>query len=274
MRITTLIENSLHPKQSALKAEHGLSFYIEHRGHILVSDLGATSAFADNAALLGIDLKIVDVVTISHHHYDHGGGLARFFEENDRAKVYLRRVETEDYIVQQGSETPRYIGLDKAVLGKYADRFEYLTAGKEILPGIHVITHIPLVHPKPAGDQRLKIIRDGKIERDAFEHEIITVLEGNDGLAVLTGCAHNGVLNMIEAAHQAFPQKPIRAVIGGFHLRQEDAASVRRIGEAMADMELPAVYTGHCTGEESMKVLEEVLGEKLHRLFTGLALEF
>ncbi len=87
MHITTLIENNPHPQNPALKAEHGLSFFIEHKGHILMSDLGATSAFADNADHFGLDLRDVEAVTISHHHYDHGGGLARFFEEDDRAKV-------------------------------------------------------------------------------------------------------------------------------------------------------------------------------------------
>jgi metal-dependent hydrolase (beta-lactamase superfamily II) len=68
---------------------------------------------------------------------------------------------------------------------------------------------------------------------------------------ILTGCAHNGVLNMIAAAKTAFPDRPIQAVIGGFHLKRENSRAVRQIGEILLDMDIPMIYTGHCTGDES-----------------------
>jgi 7,8-dihydropterin-6-yl-methyl-4-(beta-D-ribofuranosyl)aminobenzene 5'-phosphate synthase len=274
MRITTLIENNPHPQIPALKAEHGLSFHIEHMGHVLMSDLGATSAFADNAAHLGVDLGAVEAVTISHHHYDHGGGLARFFYENARSIIYLRQAKTEDYLAQQGDKAPRFIGLDRQVLSENAERFQYLSEKAEVLPGVTILTDIPAVHPKPSGDQRLKMVHDGQTKRDTFEHEIVTVLEGEEGLVILTGCAHNGVLNMIEAVRGAFPGRLISAVIGGFHLKYEKTDVVRKNGEILDTMEIPTIYTGHCTGDESMEILKQVLGDKLQRLFTGLVLEF
>ena len=274
MHIITLIENSPHPANPVLKAEHGLSFFIEHRGHLLMSDVGATEAFAKNAALLGVDLEGVEAVTVSHHHYDHGGGLNRFFEENAQGTVYLRRAETADYIAQDDSGSSLYIGLDQAVLAAYKERIEYLDANQEILPGVHALTEIPVLHLKPGGSRRLKMIRNGQIRPDTFVHEMVTVLEGEAGLVVLTGCAHNGVLNMVEAVRIAFPSIPISAVIGGFHLNHETPETVRGIGEELDAMDIPAIYTGHCTGEASMQVLEQVLGDKMHRLHAGLVLEF
>ena len=273
MRITTLLENSPNPQNPALKAEHGLSFYIEHRGRFLMSDLGATAAFADNANLLGVDLNNVEAVTISHHHYDHGGGMARFFTENNRATIHLRQSDMEDFIAQHGTEPPTYIGLDQAVLVEQAGRMTYLEKSREILPGVHVLTQINITHPTPSGNEELKMVRDGKVQVDQFLHEIVTVLEGETGLVVLTGCAHNGVLNMIETVREVFPDAPISAVIGGFHLCHETPESVREVGEALDAMDIPAIYTGHCTGENSVAVLEGVLGEKLHRLYTGLVIK-
>ena len=274
MHIITLIENSPHPANPVLKAEHGLSFYIEHEGHILMSDVGATGAFAKNANHLGLDLKKVEAVTVSHHHYDHGGGLARFFIENCNGKVYLRYAESGDYITRKGSAETRYIGLDREVLAEHTDRVKYLNTDQEILPGVHVLTDIPAFYPKPTSDSRLKMIRNGQIQQDSFIHEQITVLEGKGGLIVLTGCAHNGVLNMVVAVREAFPGKPITAVIGGFHLNHEKPETVRGIGVTLDAMDIPVIYTGHCTGESAIEVLEEVLGDKLHRLYTGLVLEF
>ena len=89
MKIVVLIENTA-PEGSCLAAEHGLSFYVEHRGKAVLLDAGASGGFADNAAALGVDLGHVDVAVLSHGHYDHAGGLGRFFACNDHAKVYAR----------------------------------------------------------------------------------------------------------------------------------------------------------------------------------------
>lgn len=78
MRIVTLMENT--PGAPGCVHEHGLSLYIRTPLHRLVLDTGATGAFADNAAALGIDLTTVDMVVLSHGHYDHAGGLLRMAE--------------------------------------------------------------------------------------------------------------------------------------------------------------------------------------------------
>ena len=274
MRITTLIENALHPSRGDLKAEHGLSFYVEHQDQVFMSDVGQSENFADNAGRLGIDLYQVDALAITHHHYDHGGGLGRFFEENDNARAYLRWTEETDFIADGDSSKTRYIGLDHAVLEKYADRITYVHQAQEILPGVHLLSKIPDLFPKPAGDNRLKMRIGHQAIRDTFAHELVTVLEGTDGLVILTGCAHNGVLNMITAAKTAFPDQPIQAVIGGFHLKRENSQAVRQIAEILLDMDIPMIYTGHCTGDESYVVLKAVLDERLHQLHTGLEMVF
>jgi len=270
MRITTLLENHSNKTNPALQVEHGLSFYVENRGHVFMSDVGQSGKFAENAGVLGLDLARVETLAISHHHYDHGGGLGRFFKENERAMVYLRQSPDVNFVADDGSEELRYIGLDQGLLRKHADRIQYITENSEIMPGIHLLTDIPNDFPKPSGDQRLKVQHGREKRVDTFEHEMVTVLEGEKGLVVLTGCAHHGVLNMIAATQEALPEKSILAVVGGFHLHRESVNDIGKVGEALLTAEIPAVYTGHCTGEEATDVLEAVLVDRLHRLFTGL----
>lgn len=78
MKITTLIENA-HASGNLI-SEHGLSLYIETKKHKILFDTGQSNAFILNAEKLNIDLKQVDIVIISHGHYDHIGGLIHFFE--------------------------------------------------------------------------------------------------------------------------------------------------------------------------------------------------
>lgn len=273
MRITTLLENHPDPGSSGLEGEHGLSFFIEHPSGVFLSDVGASSLFADNAGRLDVDLARAVGSVISHHHFDHGGGLGRFFEENQDGTVYLRKAPEADYLVID-PELPRYIGLDKDVLARYADRIQYVEGNREIAPGVHLLTEIPSVYARPSGDTRLMMQRGEETLPDTFEHEMAFVLEAEDGLVVMTGCAHNGVLNMIEATRQALPEKPILAVIGGFHLMAEPQPVVFEIGKQLLEMDIPAVYTGHCTGDPQTDILAQVLGERLHRLHTGLVLDF
>jgi 7,8-dihydropterin-6-yl-methyl-4-(beta-D-ribofuranosyl)aminobenzene 5'-phosphate synthase len=89
------------------------------------------------------------------------------------------------------------------------------------------------------------------------------------------------VLNMVDAARAKFPEAPIRAVIGGFHLGGvpgknllvEPDANVRRVGEGLLERGVAMTWTGHCTGERAARILKEVMGDRLDHLRTGLVIE-
>lgn len=274
MKIITLIENHGDQANPTLKAEHGVSFYVEIGDHIYLSDVGQSGNFAENAEKLGVDLSRVEALAISHYHYDHGGGLARFIEENESAAIYLRQSLEADYLAVDAPDSIRFIGLDRGLLKQHEDRIIYVDNNQEIAPGFHILTEISANFPKPHGDERLKMRFEGVTKPDTFEHEMVTVLEEDQALVILTGCAHNGVLNMIASAKNAFPDKKIKAVIGGFHLNREDDDTVREVGKILLDFDIPMVVTGHCTGDHAVGILKEVLGDRLQALHTGLVMNF
>ena len=88
MKITVLAENTA---ADGLEAEHGLSFWIEYEGHRFLLDAGSSDVFAENAGKLGIPVEKAEFAVLSHGHYDHAGGYARWFQENPEGKVYARR---------------------------------------------------------------------------------------------------------------------------------------------------------------------------------------
>jgi 7,8-dihydropterin-6-yl-methyl-4-(beta-D-ribofuranosyl)aminobenzene 5'-phosphate synthase len=276
MKVTALIENTCCPGVEGVTAEHGLSLYVEHAGTRLLFDTGASGAFADNARRLGVDLAAVDLAVLSHHHYDHGGGLRRFLEINTRAPICLRGPTVADCHFRL-RWMKRYIGLDQALLRQHAHRFRFVDERTEITPGATLLTTIERRFPEPRGNRNLYAVREGQRALDDFSHELVLVLHAPDGSVVFTGCSHHGILNMVAAVTQSFPDETIKAVFGGFHLvllppfnfMAGSRTEVEGIAHELLRSSVQRVYTGHCTGARAYDVLKGVMGDRLDYIATG-----
>jgi len=281
MKVTTLIENDRVEGREDLTAEFGLSLHIRRGDLQILFDTGASGAFADNAGRLGIDLKQVSVAVLSHHHFDHGGGLRRFLAVNERARVHLRASGWAPRFFRALVVVKRPIGLDPSLFDRYAHRFELVTESLEIAPDVFLLTDIGAQHPRPQGNRHLFVERGGSLVPDPFEHELVLVVREDDGLAVFTGCSHHGILNMIEAARSRFPDTPVKAVFGGFHLigvpffdtMAASREEVEAMGRKILELTAGTVYSGHCTGRKAFGVLRGVMGESLRPFHTGTSVE-
>ena len=259
MKITTLIENST--RSPWLTAEHGLSLFVEAAGHRFLFDAGQSGAFADNAGRLHIDLRRAEFAVLSHGHYDHGGGIQRFLECNHSAKIYAN----ENAFGGHYNGAGRYIGLPD----------ELRSSSRLILTGDeHAIAPGLTLHTCNDRPRAVPIESSGLTERvgdfllpEEFRHEQALLIEENGRRILLSGCAHKGVLNLLEWFRPD-------VFVGGFHFKQLSPADPRlRIwGEAMAKYDT-IFYTGHCTGAEQYAVLKDILGDRLHALTTGAVFE-
>jgi 7,8-dihydropterin-6-yl-methyl-4-(beta-D-ribofuranosyl)aminobenzene 5'-phosphate synthase len=281
MKITALIENDRNEEREDLCPEFGLSLHVEVNGSKILFDMGASAEFANNAEILGIDIADVGVAVVSHQHFDHGGGLERFFELNDRALVYLREGPRVKRFFKAFGVIKRSVGLDLDLLERFERRIEYVDDMRLIAPGVYLLTAIGSVHQLPPGNRRLFMESGGELVHDPFDHEMIMVVHEGESMVVFTGCSHNGVLNLIDAARAQFPRVPIKAVFGGFHLislpfwnsMAASRSEVRNIGfQAMEKVE-GTVYSGHCTGKKAYGVMADVMGEKLKAFHTGTSVE-
>jgi len=281
MKITTLIENKPSKTDSRLVAEWGLSLHITFNGHDILLDTGASGAFARNAGHLAVDIASIDAAVLSHHHYDHGGGLRQFFGLNSTAKVYLGEPPTGDCIGKAFGFLHKYIGLDKTLAIDYAKRFEIIRQPTEILPDVFIIPRVFCSNAKPAGNKHLFLKKDHAVTHDAFAHEIIMAIKENGKLVVFTGCSHNGVLNILDTVSSMFTEVPVKAVIGGFHLvalpifnvMAESKRMVRDLARSMLEYPVEVTYTGHCTAAKAFGVLKSVMGDRIIEIQTGSRFE-
>lgn len=281
MRITTLVENRPSPDDPALQAEWGLSQHVEIGGHRLLLDMGASDAFACNAPLLGVDIASVDAAVLSHQHYDHGGGLRRFFELNDHAPVYLAPAPAGEPVGRMPGPIDKPAGLDQQLMAEHESRLRVVRARTEVLPGVFVLPDIGGQHRRPLGNQMLFVRTGSELAPDDFRHEVVVALEERGSLVVLTGCSHNGVLNMIEKVRREFPGLPLKAVVGGLHLvglppldRPLDPESdIEALGRQLLEFGVENTWTGHCTCNRAFDVLRETMGQRLQQLRTGTRIE-
>lgn len=278
MKITILVENTASPSNTELQGEHGLSIHVLHNDKSILFDMGTSDAFVKNASVLGVDLSSVDIAVISHHHFDHGGGLSAFLQLNQEAKIYLRNAPDGKSYFRAFWFLKRPIGLDESLFEAYPERFVFVDENVEILPDVFIISKIELSYPKPKGNKYLYLKRDSEWHLDDFSHELMLVIREKDGLVIFSGCSHNGMLNMIDTVNKQFDGFPIKAVVGGFHLiglpmfntMAGREAEIREIGRKALNYPVDIVYSGHCTGQKAYTVLKDEMSEKLSPLHTGM----
>jgi 7,8-dihydropterin-6-yl-methyl-4-(beta-D-ribofuranosyl)aminobenzene 5'-phosphate synthase len=167
MKITTLVENT--STNDDLISEHGLSLYVESTHHKILFDLGKTDAFYHNAKRLGIDLARVEIVILSHAHYDHVGGLDKFLEINNHAKIYVQKEALKNYYSLSRNGTKKYIGISDSL--KKNERFALIDDDYKIAEGIEVISKIRGKELLPRSNQHLFMQDENELIPDKFLHE-------------------------------------------------------------------------------------------------------
>lgn len=268
MKIINLMENTLGSRDCL--AEHGLSFYIETKKHRLLSDTGASDAFAENAMRLGVDLKQVDLLVLSHGHYDHAGGLMGFAKINPNAGILMQRQAVGAYY-HKNDTIEKYIGIDPHIMN--LPQVELIEGDKRIDEEIFLFSGVLGRRLWPSGNRELKVKREDGFYQDEFLHEQYLVIEHEGRETLISGCAHNGILNILEKFREIYGRDP-EAVISGFHMRkksgygEEDLETIRKIGGELKKMQTK-FYTGHCTGEIPFQILKECMGEQLTYVHSG-----
>ena len=254
MKLVTLMENTT--ACANLRCEHGLSLYLETGDHKILFDAGQSSAFAENAEKLGVDLREVDFAVLSHGHYDHGGGLERFLEINKTAPVYISSHAFEPHYSANG-----YIGLDLQLQGR--EQLRSVAEKTSLKEGI-TLYQLDVV---PADTAGLEMEEQGQRKPDDFRHEQYLLVEEGGKRILISGCSHKGILQIMEAFRPDI-------LVGGFHFMKITAEeTLRKAAEKLLEYDT-VYYTGHCTGQTQYAYLKSVMGDQLHYIATGTTVQF
>jgi 7,8-dihydropterin-6-yl-methyl-4-(beta-D-ribofuranosyl)aminobenzene 5'-phosphate synthase len=233
LRITILYDNIVYDPR--MRADWGFAALIEYRGHTLLFDTGGNAnILMRNMDLLEIDSMSIEVVVLSHSHGDHVGGLAGLTRSGARPPVYVPPSFRDDF-KQQLRRTGELVEVEP---------------GQEILPGM---------------------LTTGELgARQIPEQALVIQLE--DGIVVVTGCAHPGIVEMVARAKD-LSGGPVRLVLGGFHMGDRSASQIRSILADFRRLGVEQVAPTHCTGERAMELFAASYGDSYVEAGTGRVIE-
>lgn len=219
MTFTLVYDNN--PYDPALRTAWGFACWVETSELSVLFDTGGDGVILlGNMAQLGLDPQAIDAVVLSHAHADHTGGLAALLDTGARPVVYV---------------PASFPASFKADVRARTDLVE-VTDPAEILPGIHVT---------------------GEVGASIVEQAL--VVETGDGLVVVTGCAHPGIVEIVRRAKEVVAGE-VTLAMGGFHLKDTGQAEIEGVIADLHGLGVRRVAPCHCTGDLARQMFADAFG--------------
>jgi 7,8-dihydropterin-6-yl-methyl-4-(beta-D-ribofuranosyl)aminobenzene 5'-phosphate synthase len=261
--------------------EWGFSALVESDGHKILFDTGARpNTVLENAKELKIDLSDVQDVVLSHFHDDHTTGLMTLRREyakknpNALSRVHIakgifleRRAKNGNAQGAIGAANPM-IAMKKefeASGGKFIEHDKV----EEIFPGIWLTGPVPRVFPEKNYPASIEVKEDGKWVEDNVPDDQSLVFNTDQGLVLLAGCGHSGIINTLTYARKEIRAAPIDAAIGGFHLFNASDETLDWTADKLKEFQTAQLMGAHCTGIESVYHLRQKMGLNRHTCVVG-----
>jgi len=247
-KITVLSENN--SGNSNLESEHGISFLIEINDERYLFDTGASEVFCNNANKLNINCSDLTGVILSHGHYDHTGGLDQI---NDK-KVYIHEdIFKSKYKIYENKY--KYIGIPQPQ--KVYERNNNL----EFIPvdGVLSLTDdIKLItgfKKDIKEDNYFFVKQEDNYLKDFFVDELVLTINTIEGLVIVTGCSHSGIINIVKKAIEVNNTTRIHGLFGGFHLSKLEQKQVINVANKLNEYKIGNIGMSHCTGNKLIAYL-------------------
>ncbi len=275
VRITILCENSVGNPFGVI-GEHGFACYVETEKSSYLFDTGQGMGIIPNSLALKKDLKKAEAIMISHGHYDHTGGLPQVLALKGGADVYGHPDMFTERIFEFSGIT-RDIGIPfrKGYLESLGARFHLGTEMVQVGRRVWLTGEIPRKTDFEKGDANMTAcLPDGStIKPDPIKDDLSMVVESEKGLILVLGCAHAGLVNILNYVIDKMGKDRIYAIIGGTHLGFSSDEQFEKTIEAIDKYKIEKMGVSHCTGLMKASLLHARLGEKFFFGSVGSVLE-
>jgi 7,8-dihydropterin-6-yl-methyl-4-(beta-D-ribofuranosyl)aminobenzene 5'-phosphate synthase len=250
VRIIVLVEDTV--PTSGLSAEHGLSLWIEYAGKRILFDTGQSNLLIHNAKKLDINIADVDAIVLSHGHYDHTGGLAAVLAIAAQAKIYLHPAALEPKFSQKAFEVEA-IGMPDSAKRALRNRHVFLTeTSTQILPGVQITGQVPRITDFENVGGAFFLDKNCCKPDELLDDQTLFI-ESPEGLVVVFGCAHAGVVNILHYIADLAETRQVYSVLGGMHLLHASWERIERTERVFREYKLQRIGPAHCTGADASR---------------------
>jgi len=257
----------------------GLSILLEMRAEgfektILYDTNSASEPILRNLEILGKSLEAVSTIFLSHCHYDHSDGLPGVLEAIEHPVPVIAHPEIFRPCFEINPDGVRHIGIIAYNQGDLEERGGIFTPVKtplRIMAGVLTTGEIPRRTPFEELED-LYTLQDGEVVQDHERDDSALILNFEQGLVIVTGCCHAGIVNTMLHAREITGVDKVHAVIGGLHLIDASEEKVEKSIEALHEVDW--VFAGHCTGFDAMRRMADALGDRFAPIHSGSVIHF
>jgi len=274
-KVTVICENSVYVP-FPLIGEHGLSFLLEGDDTTLF-DTGQGLGVVHNLKTLGKNIPSIKRIILSHGHYDHTGGLLPVLKEHGgNIPVYLNGSAFNKKYAERMAGTLIPIGMveTRVVYEENGAVFHEVEAECRIADSITSFSEIKHEEGWTAWDKMLKIKNESGFGSDPFIDDLSLLLDTPSGPVVIFGCAHSGMVEILDQIAQSKGIKKFHAVIGGTHLNSAPEAYVLKAIDAVKRYDVDIIAVSHCTGFRVAARFASEFGDKFVNASVGRVFDF
>lgn len=254
-RITVLVDD--HLERPGLQPEHGLSLWIEADDRKILFDMGQSNLYLNNARSLGIDPADADVLAISHGHYDHTGGVATGLKLQPSPIVYCHPGVFTPRYSRQSDGTMKPVGmtqLSSDALHRIIDHIRWVNGPTLLSDDIGITGPIPRTYNSDGTGGSFFLDPEGN-RPDPIDDDMAMWFRTSEGITVVTGCCHAGLVNTLRHIQTLIPDEPVHTVVGGFHLLHASVERIEEIRFFLKSLGVREVVPLHCSGEAATRIL-------------------
>ncbi len=273
LKLSILCENAVKTFTSGI-GEHGFSCYVETNNGDYLFDTGQGFAIKHNSRVLNKDLSKIKAIILSHGHYDHTGGLVDALQLSGPKPVYGHPdIFSRHWDFLESKR--RYCGIlaNTDYLKTLGAEFRLNKEMIELQPGMFLTGEVPKTNNYENSDTDLMVCNEsGEFTHDPIKDDNTLVFETPKGLVLLFGCAHTGMVNIMDYVTKKLNKSDIYAIIGGTHLAPASNIQFQKSIEAIKKYQVKHIGVSHCTGLEKASALKEIFKEKF--FFANVGTEF
>jgi 7,8-dihydropterin-6-yl-methyl-4-(beta-D-ribofuranosyl)aminobenzene 5'-phosphate synthase len=257
-------------------AEHGFSILAETDASLILFDTGRQQALLDNARELGIDLSRVRQLVLSHGHYDHSGGVADMLALSPDLSVYMHPAAFQKrFSIRDGIPRPVHMPerARSALKAMPRSRICLVEQPAVLAYGAGITGPVPRRTAFESTGVPFYMDPEGTIP-DPIGDDLSIWFETRDGLVLIAGCCHAGLVNTLRYVIELTGNERIAALIGGFHLSAASEERLTLTVEALNGFDIARIIPCHCTGEHATMYFRRNLRCPVEAGYAGMKLQF